>query len=233
MTDIDFHTYDDRRKLADGLAAGIAAVLAGGIATRGHATLAVSGGSTPKLFFDALSRADIDWSRVMVLLVDERLVPADHERSNAKLVTANLLQNKAAAAQFVPYVVDAETPEDCAAASELAFQVPGHRIDAVILGMGIDGHTASFFPQGNRLYKALLLDTKENVLAMEAPGADEPRLTLTLPYLLDARFLALHIEGAEKRAVYNKAMVDEETLMMPVRAVLHQKVTPLNVFWAP
>lgn len=233
MSEIDFHTYDNREALAEGLATGIAAVLAGGIATRGHATLAVSGGSTPKLFFDVLSKADIDWSKVMIILVDERLVPADHDRSNAKLVATHLLQNKAAAANFVPYTVDAETPEACAEASEQAFQVPGHRIDAVVLGMGTDGHTASFFPDGNRLFKALLLDTKENVLAMEAPGAGEPRLTLTLPYLLDARFVAVHIEGDEKRAVYEKAMIDDETLKMPVRAVLHQKVTPVSVFWAP
>ncbi|MGB7431284.1 MAG: 6-phosphogluconolactonase [Ahrensia sp.] len=233
MADINFHTYENRHALAEGLATGIAGILAGGIATRGHATLAVSGGSTPKLFFEVLSNADIDWSKVMIILVDERIVPPDHERSNAKLVATHLLQNKAAAAKFVPYSVDADTPEQCAQASERAFEVPGHRIDAVVLGMGTDGHTASFFPGGNRLFKALLLDTKENVIAMEAPGAGEPRLTLTLPYLLDARFVALHIEGDEKRAVYDQAMIDEETMQMPVRAVLHQKVSPISVFWAP
>lgn len=233
MAEIDFKSYDDREQLAEALATGVAAVLAGGIATRGHATLAVSGGSTPKLFFRHLSGADIDWSKVMVLLVDERLVPPHSDRSNAKFVRENLLTGKAAAAKFVPYVVDLDTPEECAEASELAFDIAGHQVDAAILGMGTDGHTASFFPQGNRLFGAINLETKANVMAMEAPGAGEPRLTMTLPFLLEARFLALHFEGAEKKAVYDDALGGPDLLAMPVRAVLHQKVTPVHVFWAP
>jgi 6-phosphogluconolactonase len=61
------HDYETRAQLAEALAIGVGAVLAGGIATNGHATLAVSGGSTPKLFFDYLSNVDIEWSKVTVL----------------------------------------------------------------------------------------------------------------------------------------------------------------------
>ncbi len=227
------HDYPDRETLAEGLATGIAGLLAGGIAIRGHASLAVSGGSTPKLFFRHLAEAQIDWSAVTIILVDERIVPADHERSNARLVRENLLQGPAAAARFVPFVTDAATPEDCAQASGRLIDVPENRLDAAVLGMGTDGHTASFFPFGNRLLKALDLETRENVIAMEAPGAGEPRLTLTLPFLLDTRFLALHIEGDEKAAVLERAMAGRDPLEMPVRAVLQQAVLPLHVFWAP
>jgi 6-phosphogluconolactonase len=129
--------------------------------------------------------------------------------------------------------VDGETPDACAEASEAAMELGGKELDAAILGMGTDGHTASFFPGGNRLFGAISLETTANIVSMQAPGAGEPRLTMTLPFLLEARFLALHIEGAEKRAVFDQARKDEETLAMPVRAVLHQKVTPVEVFWAP
>ena len=86
--------------LADALARKIADRLALAIAARGHATLAVSGGSTPKAMFATLSREAIDWARVTVTLVDERMVPPSDERSNQRLVSLHLLQNHAAAARF-------------------------------------------------------------------------------------------------------------------------------------
>ena len=233
MGDIEFHTYETRDQLAEALATGIAGVLGGGIATRGSANLAVSGGNTPKLFFQHLSKTEIEWSGVKIRLVDERIVPPDHERSNAGLAKRHLMRNCAASAQLVPYTVDAETPEACADQSEPLMAIEDGRLDAVVLGMGTDGHTASFFPQGNRLLSALNLEDERNVIAMEAPGADEPRLTMTLPFILDARFIALNIEGDEKRRVYDEAMSATDPLEMPVRAVLQQNVAPVHVFWAP
>lgn len=231
--DIRRHDYADRTQLAEALAAGVAAKLAGGLATRGHATLAVSGGSTPRRFLAALSEADLDWASIMVLLVDERLVPPDHERANAGLVRRHLLKNRAADARFVPYVVDAHTPAECARLSQAAFEQDGHRLDAGVLGMGTDGHTASFFPGGDTLDEALDLNSDKKVVPIYAEGAGEPRLTLTLGPILDARFVALHIEGDEKRAVLDAALAGTDVGAMPVRAVLHQAFAPVHVFWAP
>ena len=233
MADIRRHDYADRAQLAEALASGVAAKLAGGIATRGHATLAVSGGSTPRRFFGALSEADLDWGSVMVLLVDERLVPPEHARANAGLVRRHLLQGRAARARFVPYVVDAHTPAECARLSQAAFEQGGHRLDACVLGMGTDGHTASFFPGGDMLAEALDPSAVAKVLPMFAEAAGEPRLTLTLGPILGARFVALHIEGAEKRAVLERALGGGDVGAMPVRAVLRQDRTPVHVFWAP
>ncbi len=224
------HDYPDRIKLAEGLAAGVAAVLAGGIATRGNALLAISGGSTPALFFEHLSNADIDWRVVTVTLVDERCVPADNDRSNAGLVGRTLLRNHAMQARFLP-LFDATAVDALASARKSMALAP--EPDAVVLGMGGDGHTASFFPGGDHLAEALDTNSPHRVESMRAPGAGEPRLTLTLHYLLTARFLALHIEGDEKRAVLDQALADGPVVELPVRAVLRGAANRLNVFWAP
>jgi 6-phosphogluconolactonase len=207
------------KALAETLARDVADELARAIEAKGKATLAVSGGSTPKLFFDKLSNADIAWGRVSVTLVDERQVPETSERSNARLVRQHLLQNKAAAAHFIPLV---DNPD--------AERVPP--FDVAVLGMGNDGHTASFFPGGDRLAEALDAESTRKLIAMTAPGAGEPRLTFTLPTLQSAGRLALHIEGAEKQAVLKKALGDGPQEDMPVRAVL-RSAAPVTLYWCP
>jgi len=227
MAELKHHTYETRDALAEGLASGIAAVLAGGIATRGRAWLAVSGGSTPKLVFRHLSACNIDWEKVTIILVDERIVPQDDQRSNARLVREHLLQGRASNAYFIPWITDLETREENAEASAPLLTVGDGCLDAVILGMGLDGHTASFFPGGDRLLSALDLEDRRNTIPIRAPNVPEDRLTLTLPYILDSRFLAIHIEGDEKRAVLDEAQSGT------VRAVLRQSVAEVNLFWAP
>ncbi|MGO7373890.1 6-phosphogluconolactonase, partial [Rhizobium ruizarguesonis] len=90
----------------------VAASLSAAIAARGPASIAVSGGSTPKVFFQALSTRAIAWDKVTITLVDERFVPADNARSNHLLVDANLLQNKARAARVLPLYKDAASAEE-------------------------------------------------------------------------------------------------------------------------
>ena len=97
--------------------------------------------------------------------------------------------------------------------------------------MGNDGHTASFFPGGDTLQDAL--NSEGPVIAITAPGAGEPRVTFTLPRLLDTRALYLHIEGDEKAQVLDKALETGPVETMPVRAVLSQSHVPVSLFWCP
>jgi 6-phosphogluconolactonase len=212
-------SFADRDALAAGLAADVAAAVTEAIDARGKATLAVSGGTTPALFLDKLSALPLAWDKVTVTLVDERQVPETSPRSNARLVKAALVRNLAAAARFVPLY------ENEAEASRLA-------PDVVVLGMGNDGHTASFFPGGDRLAEAIDPHTPARLVKLTAPEAGEPRLTFTLPVLLGARFLALHIEGAAKRATLQRALAKGPVADMPARAVL-RSATPLAVYWCP
>lgn len=230
---IERHDYPDREALAIALAAGIAAKLAGAIAERGEASLAVSGGSTPRKLFEVLSETAIQWDRVTVVLVDERIVPPDSERANQRLVRETLLQNHAADAHFVPFETGLGSPNENAGRSDELFAGVPWPLDAAVLGMGTDGHTASFFPHGDRLADALDTSREDRVLPMQAEGAGEVRLTLTLPVLLDARFLALHIEGEEKLGVFDTAIAGTDARAMPIRAVLQQTAIPVHVFWAP
>ncbi len=213
------HIFDDGAQLAAAMATRVADLLREAIAVKGAAILAVSGGTTPKPFFHALSLLDMEWSKVKITLVDERQVPEDSPRSNAKLVKDTLLQNEAAAARFVPLF-------QSLAAAELG------PFDIAILGMGNDGHTASFFPEGDNLAAALDPDGKRAIVEMTAPGAGEPRLTFTLPKLLVAQNLFLHIQGQDKMSVLDQALGGTDALEMPIRAVLNAK-KPVELYWCP
>lgn len=227
------HLFDTREALAEALAEHVAEALSNGIAARGSASLAVSGGSTPGRFFDALSKRKLDWTKVAVTLVDERFVPPDSERSNERLVRDRLLTNEARPARFVPLYSQADDIDiDAAArAAEAGVALLPKPFDAVMLGMGTDGHTASFFPDAGNLAKLLDPAGGRLVLPVRAPSAGEPRLTLTLPAIVAGRLVVLHIEGGQKRGVLARAL-DGAGPALPIRAVA-DAAPHLELYWAP
>ncbi|KQZ15675.1 6-phosphogluconolactonase [Mesorhizobium sp. Root554] len=226
-----WNAFPDRQSLAEAFATRIAGLLQAAVDSKAGAVLAVSGGSTPGRFFTALSKVDINWSKVTVTLVDERFVPPTSPRSNAALVAANLLQNKAAAARFVPlYHADEDVAVAAAEAGATINKLP-LPFDAVVLGMGTDGHTASFFPDAEHLDVLLDPASGEFVMPVQAQSAGEPRLTLSLAPIVAAGFLALHIEGEEKREVFETVMGAGE--IKPIRAVIEASPRTVQVFWAP
>lgn len=225
----EFHRFASRGELVQALAARVAGVLGLAVAERGSGLLAVSGGNTPGPFFDELAKKPLDWGSITVTLVDERLVPPGSERSNARLARERLLVGAAGAARFVPLYEESGSPEQAAALAEAALSGLPWPLDAAVLGMGADGHTASFFPGAGNLGALLDANGQARVLPVRAPGAPEPRLTLTLAALAEAGFLALHIDGEEKAAVLDRVIRGTEDL--PIGAVLdHARV---EVFWAP
>ncbi|MGB3645690.1 MAG: 6-phosphogluconolactonase [Mesorhizobium sp.] len=226
-----WHGFATRDELASAFAAVVASHLAEAIAERGEAFLAVSGGTTPAKFFAALSTQAIAWEKVIVTLIDERFVPATSERSNAALVAGNLLQHDAAAARFVPLYHEAENIEAAAAEADHALRKLAWPLDAAVLGMGNDGHTASFFPDAANLPVLLDPASQRTVLPVHAASAGEPRLTLSMTRIVEARFLALHIEGTEKRATFEGVM--EPGPAKPIRTVIDASPKPVEVFWAP
>lgn len=229
---VQVHAFTDPATLAAALADAVADNLRTALLERDSASLALSGGNTPKAFMRALSAQPLDWSRVAVTLVDERWVPEDNPRSNAALLREHLLQGPASAARFLPLYRDTLAPEDALDEVEHDLATLALPFDAVVLGMGNDGHTASFFPGGDRLAEALDPDSAQRVLPMRAPGAGEPRITLALPPLLAAHHLYLHVEGEEKRAVLAQALSGTgEGAGYPIRAVLRHACAPVRTYW--
>ncbi len=224
--------FGSASELVTTLAGEIAGELRSAIEARGKASLAVSGGKTPVQLFRTLSEQKLDWRNVGITLVDERLVPDTDTRSNARLVQDNLLRAEAAQARFLPLYSAAASAERAAgnAASALAVSAFPMPLDVVVLGMGTDGHSASFFPDAPDL--AALLENREGraVLPVHAESAGEPRLTLSLQLLCAARFVALHIEGEEKKRVLEEAL---ERRDRPVSAFFEHSASGVQVFWAP
>jgi len=230
---LTFHQFSDPETLVVELTARIAELLTTGIAENGKASLAVSGGSTPIQLFDALSTLDISWHDVVITLVDERWVEPTDMDSNEHLVKTHLLQNKAAAASFIGMKNSAETAGKGEAECEQKLRIIPRPFDVLILGMGNDGHTASLFPGAVKLSAATDLQSNRICMGLAPLTAPHERMSLTLPVILDSRQIFLHINGQEKKDVLEKALADGPTADMPIRFVLRQQTTPLNVFWAP
>ncbi|MDP2581926.1 6-phosphogluconolactonase [Shimia thalassica] len=220
--------YPSSQHQAEGLADEVAAQLAQSLADKGRATLAVPGGTTPGAFLTALSKAEIDWAHVSVLLTDERFVAEQDARSNMRLLRETLARNAASAATFVSLYAPAEFPESVL--GEIAQAVEAVLpIDVCVLGMGADMHIASLFPEGDRLSEALANDCASVLLPMRAKGAIEPRLTLTAPVLEAARHLHLLIRGAEKVEAISRATAEPSLENAPVKLLLERPNLTIHI----
>lgn len=227
------HRFRDAEEAGEALAAAVAERLAARLGRPGNASLAVSGGSTPRPCFAALRRRSLPWERVWITLADERFVPAGHRDSNEGLVRRELLVEAAAAASFVGLGPDgAPSPAEAATDAErrLHGMVP---FDVAVLGMGVDGHTASLFPGAQGLARALDLSSGRICQAVDPPRAEHRRLTLTAPALVGAGFLALHLQGEEKWRVFETARREGPVTELPVRALLRWARAGVDVYWSP
>jgi 6-phosphogluconolactonase len=215
-------TYASAGALADAAAHGVEACLVQALRTRGRAGLVATGGRSPGRVYDRLRTAKLDWSRVIVTLSDERCVEAASEDSNARLLAERLFQGEPAKAHFIPLW---PPPEEAQLLALLPF-------DAVMLGMGEDGHIASLLPGSAALAEGLDPTSSRLVAPVEAGLGSPPlaRITLTLRALTDARSIFLLIAGEAKREVVSRALAGAE---LPVRALLAQDKVPVRVLWAP
>lgn len=223
--------FENTSALDIALAEQITAMLAADINATGSASLVVSGGRTPMGFFHLLSQQDLNWSAVTVTLADERWVDHRHQDSNEKLVRENLLINNAVQANFVSAKNAASDAVDGEADLEQSLAAIG-RFTVVILGMGDDGHTASLFPDAEALALGLDMNSGRTAIAVTPPVAPHQRISMTLPRLLDAQQVVIHISGAGKQAVLQAAREGDDIAELPIRAILHQQIAPLKIYWA-
>jgi 6-phosphogluconolactonase len=223
--------FDNTSVLDVALVENVVQALTADLNLRGMATLVVSGGRTPKGFFQLLSQQALNWEKVTITLADERWVNADHEASNEKLVRENLIINAACKAQFLPLKNAAVTAADGVKELHPKLLAEG-RFSVVILGMGDDGHTASLFPGSTTLEAGLDMTSGDTCLSVQPLEAPHERMSMTLPRLLNSQKIILHLSGDNKLEVLNQVLNGDDIKELPVRAVLQQSRVPVQIFWA-
>ena len=229
----EIETFPTLETWAASIAGRLEETLGQAVIANGRAVFAGPGGSTPSPVYARLAQADIGWSKIAVTLVDERYVPETSPESNARLIRDVLLQGPAAAARFVPLYHPAVTVDRAAAMAAHALDEAGGRFDAVLLGMGEDGHICSMFPASPTL-KTLLSPTLKPTVLGVPHGRDGAvpsleRLSINLPYLMSAGRVILGLKGAEKRAVFEREAAGDPAIQ-PIAALIANNV-PLEVVW--
>lgn len=228
-----FARHPDVPAAAQALAKQVIAALQQGLDRRGHASLVVAGGRTPVPMYRALRGAPLDWARVAVTLTDERWVPGNDAASNARLLQAELLQERAAAARFLPLYDGTGTASDAVDRVWQSLQELSRPFDAVVLGMGDDGHFASLFPGNPGLAHALDPQARPGCVAMLAPAAPAQRISLNLAALRETHRLFLLCGGEAKQAVLLQAAGEGGARRWPVAALLALRQPEPEVYWAP
>lgn len=189
------------------------------ISDKGQAVLLVSGGRSPIALFETLSQVDLAWDKVIISLVDDRWVDAQHNDSNANLVRQHLTVNNAAKARFIPLV--GTNPDAFAGIDESIAAIGDIKdIDVMILGMGEDGHTASIFPCCEQLDDAMSSDNTQRLIATQPTTAPHQRVSFTLNEILAAKQVYLPLSGNNKIRVFEQAQQLNDLAKMPISAVI-------------
>lgn len=233
-----FNEFADADSMRAAALAFIVERLSGAVAARGKALFLVSGGSTPLPLYKELAKAPLDWAKVEIALVDERWVAPDHQASNERAIRASLLAGEAARARFVAMKTDHPAPEEAVPTLDRVLRMLSWPADVVVLGMGSDGHTASWFPNARGLDAAIDLETDAKCAAVTAresavTGAFTQRMTLTAPPVLSAGAMLLLMTGEDKKRTFARARASGPVDDMPVRTLFLGDPDRLFCCWSP
>ena len=193
------------------------------IGKTGRFTVALSGGSTPRLLHQKLVSAPLDWKKVFFFFGDERNVPPDHHESNFRMAFETLFDPLNIEHANV-YRWQPEIGNPLEVAIDYAFRTATFfegfpRFDLILLGLGSDGHTASLFPQTEALE-----ETSDIAVANWVDKLEEERFTLTFPVINNAENIAFLVLGKEKAATL-KDVIEGEFRPKNLPA---QSVSPVN-----
>ncbi len=237
MNNIQIHKYTSRDELFSAVADRCQEQLKITLDKNNEASFVIPGGSTPGPAFKQLANSSLDWKKITVAQSDERWLPSNHPQSNQGLTERTFLIENAKEAKYVAM----KNPHDRAIDGEaqcnrdyLEFSSP---FSLTMLGMGLDGHVASLFPNSKPINQALDLTNSNICIAIDGSGCpvagDYPeRMSLTLAAILNSDLIILLLTGEAKLEVINLAKKENKPEKYPVSGLLNQTNTPVEIFWA-
>ena len=211
---VHWHSYATPQEVAESCAKHIVTRLDDALSGEGNATLAISGGSSPRTMFEYLGKSTLDWGRVHLFWVDERCVPPNSPQSNYRVADEALIQPARlprrnihrVPAELRPEAAARRYVEDIVEYFGLAEGEMPH-FDVIHRGVGADAHTASLFPGEP------LIDDRDGIAAaVYVEKLAQYRITLLPSALLEARHTVFLVTGGEKAGA--------------VRAVFHEPYNP-------
>ena len=220
---LTIRVFGDAKGLARAAARSIMESINRARGERESCSVALAGGETPGAVYALLAaeefRNRVDWNRVHLFFGDERLVPPDDPRSNFGMVRHEMLSHVPIPPENISRIRGEMPPGD--AVEEYRGQLKAYfrdgipRFDLVLLGLGGDGHTASIFPNSG-----VMEETREIAALVFAPGVKEPRATLTLPVINNAREVMFLVSGLSKASIVREILeAGRKTARLPATMV--------------
>ena len=235
---LTINRFDNRELLFETIAQDIEQSLQQALAQYDSASFIIPGGTTPGPAFKSLSNADLDWSKVSIAQSDERWLDASHEQSNQKLTERALLINKASKANYIAMKNNADTAKAGLSQCNQDYLSMHTPFTVTMLGMGLDGHFASLFPNSNHIEQALDVTNKKLCIDIDATdcsvaGAYTERMSLTLSGILKSKKIILLITGKEKLDLIESKLNGKMELACPITYLINNKIdTPVEIYWA-
>jgi 6-phosphogluconolactonase len=229
--------FDSLADLSGAAAVAVVHVMKDAIQLRGHCSIVLSGGKTPKTLYHLLAtthRNDVNWGRVHLFWGDERWVPATDPRSNVRMAREALIDRVHCPPEHVHAIpVDASSPavaaRDYARTLHTFFRTADAGPDLVLLGMGSDGHTASLFP-----HSPALDEPRRWAVPSFAPVEPRERVTLTMPAINLAKHIFLLVAGPDKQSAFDAVISGHAdphrypvAMVQPANGTLTWWVTPM------
>ena len=233
MTTFPLLSFPSRSAAEEALAAALEAGVRDAHAEGRRARIALSGGSSPEPAYRAFAAKDLDWSKVDIALVDDRWVDVDQAGSNQAMIERAF----ASATGVTIFGMKLPTASPKQAEAELDGVYRALRpFDAIVLGMGPDAHTASWFPASPDLAACLDPQGPASVLGVDASlapvAAPYPeRMTVTLPVVSEAQQILILVFGADKKQILQQAL-DTPVTNAPIKAVIEASGTKCIALWA-